>query len=305
LYREGIRALDRPWFGTEIMPQPLVTIVIPVYNQYGYTRRCLESVRGLDYKEVETLVVDNGSRDGTSTRLAEEFPWVRVIRSETNLGYAGGCNRGMREARGEYILLLNNDTWIVDRDLLTVLARTLGDDPRIAAVGPRIVDYDDPSRILFDGERDAVGFLDIAGVVLLLRRSSLEEVGLFDESFFAYYEDRDLFARVRKAGWSLRHVPTVRVAHKGSATAVSGSAFYYRWHNRNLVVFLRRYATLRNLLLRVLPTWTPATLWSLKSLLGRHDREGLQSWIRGYWEGIRCALADQPTSWPSLPARPP
>jgi len=286
------------------LSNPLVTIVIPVYNRYEYTRRCLESIRELDYEEKEILVVDNGSTDGTSMRLRAEFPWARVLGSETNLGYAGGCNIGMREARGDRILLINNDTWIVDRDLLSVLGRELDADPRLAAVGPRVVDYDDPSRILFDGVGDAYGFLDITGVVLLLRRKALEEVGLFDDSFFAYYEDRDLFARLRKAGWSLRHVAAVRVAHRGSVTAVAGSGFYYRWHNRNLVVLLRRHATIRHLV-RVLPTWMLETTWSAKSLLRRRDWEGLRSWLRGYWEGIHFALADQPTSWPSLPARPP
>jgi GT2 family glycosyltransferase len=286
------------------MPEPFVTIVIPVYNRYAYTRRCLESVRALDYEAVETIVVDNGSSDGTSARIHEDFPWVRVLRIETNLGYAGGCNRGMREARGEYILLLNNDTWIVDQDLLTVLTRALNEDPRVAAAGPRIVDYDDPSRILFDGEGDPYGFLDLTGIVVLLKRLALEQVGLFDEFFFAYYEDRDLFARISKAGWSLRHLQTVRVAHKGSVTAVPGSALFLRLHSRNLVVFLRRYSTLRHLLFQVLPIWTPATVWTLKTLLGRHDRAGLQSWIRGYWEGIRSALTDQPTTWPSLSPRP-
>lgn len=287
-----------------------VSIVIPTYNKYEYTRKCLATVRRLTYPSLEVVVVDNASADGTPELLAKEYPWVRVIRNTRNLGYAGGCNIGIQNTGGEYVLLLNNDTEIVDFGLIEGLVTPLESDPTLAASGPRIVDYEDHDLVVFDGVPDAYGFLDVSGVAVLLRRKALEAVGLFDEGFFAYYEDRDLYARFKKAGWGLRHVPTVRIAHEGSATAGHNSAFYCYYHNRNLIVLLRRHGSLRNVLLRAAPNWTYWAVGQLRWILRRQDRAALNAWIRGCRDGIRDALRDQhqagtrPES-PSADARPP
>jgi GT2 family glycosyltransferase len=281
------------------MPPPLVSIVIPVYNRYEYTRVCLETVARLTYANRETLVVDNGSSDGTEENIKAEFPWAMVIRSTTNLGYAGGCNLGIRRSSGKHVLLLNNDTRIVSPELLNVLVGILETNPRVGAAGPRLVEYDDPDKIVFDGPTDAVGGMDITGAVLLLRREALRQVGLFDESFFAYYEDRDLFARLKKAGWSLQHSRLVRVAHQGSLTAVLGSPSWYYWHNRNFLVFFRRHGTLR-LLLRIFPSWWAGATWFVHQTLRTHDWQKLREWLRGYRDGFRPALANQEKTGPPL-----
>jgi len=271
-----------------------------VFNQYEYTRACLQTVSGLAYPNRETIVVDNASTDSTPLLLPREFPWVRIERNEANLGFAGGCNVGIRAARGTYVFLLNNDTRILDTDLLDVLLKTLESDDRIAAVGPRIVDYDDPAIVTFDGEEDAYGLLPISGSALLVRRRALEEVGLFDESFFAYYEDRDLFGRLRTAGWTLRHVPTVRLAHRGSATSVPRSPLYHYYHNRNLLVLLRRHARARDVLLRAFPKWAWTNAWFVKASVERRDRVVLRAWFRGLRDGLRASIADQPRHGPPL-----
>ncbi len=285
------------------MPTPLVSIVIPVYNRYEYTRVCLHSVARLTYPEREALVVDNGSSDGTDERIKDEFPWVRVIRSPTNLGYAGGCNLGIRRSSGKYVLLLNNDTWIVNPDLLDVLVAILETNARIGAAGPRIVEYDNPEKIVFDGQGDAYGGLDITGVVVLLRREAVRQVGLFDESFFAYYEDRDLFARLKNGGWRLQHSGRVSVAHKGSVTAVLGSPFSYYWHNRNFLVYLRRHGTVGLLVRGVFPVWAANTAWFLHRTLRTREWQKLREWLRGYRDGLRAALADQEKTGPPLEHR--
>jgi len=282
------------------MPAPLLSVVIPVYNRYEYTRRCLESVAKLTYTDRETLVVDNGSSDGTPERIMAEFPWVKLIRSPTNLGYAAGCILGIRQSSGRYVLLLNNDTWIVDSNLVEILVGILEKDSDVAAVGPRVVEYDDPEKVVFDGQADAYGGLYITGVVFLVRRDALREVGLFDESFFAYYEDRDLFARLKDAGWTFRHAASVRVAHKGSVTARLGSPFYYYWHNRNFVVYVRRHVIGRVGLFQILPAWATQTGWFLHWTLRSRDWQKLREWVRGYRDGLRAALADQPKTGPPL-----
>jgi GT2 family glycosyltransferase len=281
------------------MPTPIVSIVIPVYNRYEYTRVCLESLERLTYANREVLVVDNGSSDGTEEKVKAEFPWARVIRSPTNLGYAGGCNLGIRRSSGKYVLLLNNDTWIVSPDLLDVLVGILETNARVGAAGPRLVEYDDPDKIVFDGQTDAYGGLDITGAVVFLRREALRQVGLFDESFFTYYEDRDLFARLKTAGWSLQHSRLVRVAHKGSVTAVLESPSYYYWHNRNFLVYMRRHGTLR-LLVRIFPRWADGAVWFLHRTLRARDWQKLREWLRGHRDGLRAALANQAKTGPPL-----
>ncbi len=280
--------------------RPRVSIIVPVYGRYEFTRRCLQSLLRVTYPNRETIVVDNASTDETPDRLPKEFPWVTVVRNPRNLGYAGGCNTGMRVSKGEHIFLLNNDTKIVDPSLLDGLVDAMESDARLGAVGPRIVDYDDPERVTFDGVSDGYGHLGVSGVAVMLRRKALQEVGLFDESFFAYYEDRDLYARLARAGWRLRHVPAIRVAHWGSATAVPGSPFYNYHHNRNLVVLLRRHAGLRDLLMRALPQWAPVAAWFLKASIERQDWPALRAWVRGFWDGVRAALTDQPPTGPPL-----
>ena len=113
---------------------PRVSIVIPAFNRLDYTRRCLESIEHLTYPNFETLLVDNGSADGTAESVRQEFPWVRVIRNEVNVGYAAGCNGGIRESRGDYILVLNNDTKVVDSHLLDGLVAAIEANPTVGGV---------------------------------------------------------------------------------------------------------------------------------------------------------------------------
>src|SRR5436190_8459611 len=93
---------------------PRVSVVIPTFNKYEYTRRCLESLRELVYPDIEIIVVDNASIDGTPDKIGVEFPSVRVLRNPTNQGYAAACNAGIHATAGPYILLLNNDTRVLD-----------------------------------------------------------------------------------------------------------------------------------------------------------------------------------------------
>src|SRR3989442_15689524 len=100
-------------------------MVSRTYNRLDYTRRCLESIEHLTYPNFETLLVDNGSADGTAEPVGQEFPWVRVIRNEVNVGYAAGCNGGLRESRRDYILALHNGTKVVDAQFLDVVASAI------------------------------------------------------------------------------------------------------------------------------------------------------------------------------------
>jgi GT2 family glycosyltransferase len=291
--------------------QQLVSVVIPVFNHYDYTRACLETVQRLRYPMFETIVVDNGSTDDTSDRLSSDFDWVDVVHNDENLGYAAGCNLGIRRSRGDLILLLNNDTLILDEDLLQVASLALKRDARIGAIGFRLVDYDKQDVTVYDGV-NAPGFWyarskrmktyrGISGPACMLRRSALEDVGLLDEGLFIYFEETDLIVRMQDAGWKLEHISSVRVAHKGSVTALGlGSPTLQYYTARNFVVFLRRHSTPGHVLFRVAPKWALETVVAIKRMLADGHQEALCALLGGYFDGAKRATRDQPTKGPPL-----
>jgi N-acetylglucosaminyl-diphospho-decaprenol L-rhamnosyltransferase len=221
-----------------------VSVVVVTWNAAGHIERCLDSVRGY-----ETVVVDNGSSDGTPALVRERFPDVRVIEQE-NVGMGGGNNTGMRVAGGRYSLLLNSDAWVVG-DGLERLVAFADAHPRAAVVGPRLSNPDgtlqrsvrgDPTlwrlateylflRKLaprtqafnafygggFDYSRAAV-VESLFGAALLVRRDAVEEVGMFDESFFMFSEETDWLYRFRQAGWEVWFTPAAEVVHLGAAS---------------------------------------------------------------------------------------
>ena len=228
---------------------------------------CLDSCRKIAYGNYEVIVVENGSRAGSSWQLATgSGADVRVIRSPVNLGYAKGNNIGIREAcrRGaEYILLLNDDA-VVTPECLGILVGVGERTEDIGALGPVVVHADDPARIAFAGARfdcalgdirtfegearelREVATLDsdyVTGCALLMRRAALERVGLLDEDFFLYWEDTDWGLRVKASG--LRNVVVVggRVGHRVSATSGGlGSPFRVYHKTRSHLLFAQRHA---------------------------------------------------------------
>lgn len=211
------------------------SVVIPCHGGADLTRECVHSLlqqRGGPPTEV--LLVDNASPDDTGA-LAALGPPVRVLRQPRNLGFAGGVNAGLRAARASTVLVLNNDTRAAD-DLLLQLRRALDGDPRLGAVapvsnhvkGPAQVPVGDRGREV-EGRREVVAALaaqtamqdvdTLAGLCLLLRRSTLAEVGLFDERFgHGNFEDDDLCLRLRLHGYRLGIVRSAFLHHEGHAT---------------------------------------------------------------------------------------
>src|SRR6267154_3812077 len=135
------------------LSEPRVSIVILNWNSYEVTLDCLTSLRKIDYRNFELVIVDNGSIDGSPAKLLESAPEIRLIQNKTNLGFAAGCNVGVRDAlrRGtDYVLLLNNDT-IVAFDFLSQLVRVAESDDRIGAASPKILFFDRPDRLNYAG----------------------------------------------------------------------------------------------------------------------------------------------------------
>jgi len=221
---------------------PLVSVVVVTLNAIDLLRQCLTSLAQQDYPRLEIILVDNGSTQDIAKMLTNEFHTVRHIRVETNLGFAGGSNKGIRAATGAYIALINNDAAAAPQ-WISSMVNTAESADDIGAVGSIVIDGNNPSvldscgvRIALDGmSRQAMincpvpdltepkEVLAISGCACLLKRFALDQIGLFDERFFAYCEDTDLCLRLRRAGWNIVIAPGAKVTHYYSQTAGSFS----------------------------------------------------------------------------------
>jgi len=216
---------------------PRVSIVIANYNGHRLLERCLDSLDGQTFRDFETIVVDNGSADGSRDLLAGR-PGVRTVLLPENEGFAGGNNRGIREARGELVLLLNNDTECA-RGFLESLVAAADRHPEYSSFACKVLidsarEFVDSAGLLLypDGICRSRGWLEPdsgkfdveeevlapCGCAAVFRKSCLDDTGLFDERYFAYLEDLDLGIRARLRGHRCLYVPTPPVYHVKSST---------------------------------------------------------------------------------------
>ncbi len=259
----------------EEMSPPRISIIIVNYNTAGLLRRCLKSVyRYPPRDEFEVIVVDNGSTDKSREMVREEFPRVKLIANQYNQGFAAGNNRAFKVAWGRFLLLLNSDTEVT-AGAIEGLEKFLQENPRVGLVGGKLLNanntlqpscrpypslrriifsYRSPVNILFPdnlytrsyltppGSYEVIHQVDsVAAAFVLIRRSALEEIGLFDQRFFMFLEDTDLCYRLHQAGWGVFFNPHSRVYHFWGAT---GGKMPYRMifqHNRSMWRFFRKH----------------------------------------------------------------
>lgn len=285
-----------------------VSIVIPTFNGARDLVECLESLKKVNYPNIEIIVVDNASTDDTCQILRRDFPYVRIAQNSRNLGFAEPCNIGIRMAQGELILLLDNDV-VVDPNFLGELVSVLEGDPTIGAVGPMMYNYYHRQsiwhvggkillrtgrlRFLGLGEIDAGQYgaarvVDyVAGCCLLASKKMYEKIGLLDGDFFAYWEDADWCSRLRKAGFKVVCVPGAKIWHKVSATSKRMSRFMLYYWVRNRFRFVRRNGTPFEFLGFVLYFFVTKFWWACPSLLIRHrDPAGLMRFCAGVRDGL-------------------
>ncbi len=213
---------------------PLVSIVIPNWNGAHLLPPCLDSLLAQTLSDHEIIVSDDGSTDGSAELLATRYPEVIVLRSERNRGFCQAANAGLEASRGEFIALVNNDTES-DPRFLEELVRAMQSDAAIGLCAPKMIYYDDPSRInstghacgpsgvvvdigrgqpdgeWFDQPREVLG---ASGGAVLYRKRMLDEIGLFDPAFITSVEDVDLDWRAQWAGWRAQYVPTAIIKHR-------------------------------------------------------------------------------------------
>lgn len=300
----------------EVRARPRVAIVVLGYNRRDETVACLESLAQLDYPFFDTLVIDNGSTDGSVESVRGRFPNVTVIEAGENLGYAGGNNVGLQWAfdhDADYALLLNNDAEVAP-DFLRLLVEAAEADARIGIAGPTIYYHGRPPVVWSAGgsidwrrgktwmvgldELDIGQFGEVprevdflTGCALLVRISALERVGLLDERFFAYYEETEWCVRARRAGFNVVHVPRAHIWHKISPEARANSPLVHYYMTRNRLLFLKAAAARRSALwytlfvdyLPTLASWTLRPKWRGKRPQRRAMLQAIIDAGRGRW----------------------
>jgi len=230
-----------------------VSVIIVNWNGKQHLEECLDSLSKQTFKAFETILVDNGSVDGSTEFVETNFPGVKIVRLDKNEGFCRGNNIGLQHARGNFIALLNNDT-LVDMNWLEELFKAMTKHYHVGICASCIVNY--YSRDVLDTAGD--GF-DLCGVgykigegmpvtkfqkeryvfgacagAALYRRSMIDEIGFFDERFFALGEDLDLSFRARLAGYKCLYVPGAIVYHKVNRTVGRNSDFLLYHSRRNV-----------------------------------------------------------------------
>lgn len=238
------------------MTTPSVSIIIVNWNGLEHLPTCLDALQRQTFRDFETILVDNGSNDGSVELLQQSYQWVKVVRLANNSGFSGGNNEGLKHAGGEYIVVLNNDTE-AEPDWLAELVAAAIANADAGQVGCRICSMDDHERIDSLGHgvcpdgmtrgryrlqqwsavrknfRPVDEMFFGTACVSLYRRSALDEVGFFDDDMFAFAEDTDLGLRLRWGGWRAVIATEAVVYHKYSATGGVFSPFKLYLVERN------------------------------------------------------------------------
>ncbi|MBU2472871.1 MAG: glycosyltransferase family 2 protein [Patescibacteria group bacterium] len=296
---------------------PKVSVNVLTNNAVKYISNCLESVLKSNYPDFEIIVVDNNSKDGTPELIARKFPQIKLVLSKKNLGCTGGHNLGIKHAKGEILFFLDDDTTI-HPDLIKVLVQELEKSPQIGVIGPKIYSMNEPNKILFAGGKilwnkgDSYvlgrGLTDkeikddfkkevdfITGCALIVKREVINKIGLFNDVYFAFYEDADLCQRAKKAGYQVVYIPFGGVWHMKSATTslffsddlkaqirevgiISKIIIYFKMigrylrnsvnvkyiQHRNRFIFYLKYSPYKiTFLIRYVFIFTPKFLWSV------------------------------------------
>lgn len=264
---------------------PRLSIIIVNYNGRAHLENCLRSLaEHPPATPHEIVVVDNASTDG-SVQAVHDWPGVRLVALDENVGFSRGNNAGIRASRGELVLLLNNDT-LVPAGALDTLVSKLTADPTAAIAGPRLVDANGDAELSFGPMISPFGelrqkirmalhargfgpvsrwveratrterYVDwVTGACLLVRRDVAERVGLLDERFFLYTEDVDFCASVRAAGWKILFTPDAQIVHLRGRVRLAAPRAVNTAYRRSHLAFYEKhhpqYAWLLKLYLRL------------------------------------------------------
>ncbi len=243
-----------------------VSIITVNFNQPQVTEELLQSISDT-YGNLEIIVVDNGSKKDLSTVWEANYPKVNFIRSEENLGFAGGNNLGLKSATGDYLFFVNNDTEFT-AGLIEKLVEVMNANPLVGMISPKIKYFSDKSLIQYAGytpmnyytcrnsciglrEKDSGQYGHITGptaychgAAMMVRKGAIEKAGPMNENFFLYYEEVDWCERIKRAGFEAWICTDAVIYHKESISVGKKSKLKEYFMNRNRILFIRRNAPL-------------------------------------------------------------
>jgi GT2 family glycosyltransferase len=245
---------------------PLISVVIINYNGTPFLKDCMPALFSQECRHFDVIFVDNASSDNSVDYVRIHYPGVQISRQLVNIGFSGGANAGIREAKGDFILTLNPDA-TVSPGFISELIRPMS-DPKVGMCASKMILPDgrinstgicisrsgaawdrgmnETDNGQYDTQEEVFG---PSGGAALYRRAMFDEIGLFDEDFFLYMEDVDLAFRGRLAGWKCIYVPTARVFHVHCGTTGYRSSLSIYYGNRNLIWYIIKNFPFRTLLL--------------------------------------------------------
>jgi GT2 family glycosyltransferase len=243
-----------------------ISIITVNFNQSYVTEQLLNSINLTNsYKFIEIIVVDNGSVINSVPEWVLKYPEYTFIRSDENLGFAGGNNIGIAKATGDYLFLVNNDTEFTP-GLIEKLVEVLDTNPSVGMASPKIRYFDQPNMLQYMGytemnyftaRNSCIGQFEtdngqydnltgptgyVHGAAMMVKRECIEKAGLMAENFFLYYEEYDWCDRIKKAGYEVWLVAGALIYHKESVSVGKVSALKEYFMNRNRILFIRRNA---------------------------------------------------------------
>lgn len=240
----------------------MVSIITVNYNQSEVTCDFIESLNNITYPNFEVIVVDNNSTEDNPDIIKKRFPNIIFIQNPINYGFAAGNNFGLMRAKGDYVMLLNNDIE-VPQGFMEPLVEKLEKNPKIGAVSPKIKFFYQPDTFQYAGytplnnitmRNFSIGYHEkdkgqydedrltpyTHGAAMMVPMDVVKKVGLMSYIFFLYYEEADWCARIANAGYKMYYVHNSHVLHKESISTGKLSALKIYYQNRNRIVYMRR-----------------------------------------------------------------
>jgi GT2 family glycosyltransferase len=302
------------------------SIIIVSWNVQELLRACLNSLELTQYEgqKIEVIVVDGGSKDGSVEMIRQDFPLVKLVAREDNVGFPKGNNLGMAQAKGDYFLLLNPDTEVID-DAPGTMVSFLKNNPQVGAVGPRLLNPDgtiQSSRRRFPTFATAVfestwlesraprSLLDqyymndlpedesvevdwLVGACLMVRREVYTSVGPMDEDYFMYSEELDWCRRIKENGWKIVNLPDAKVIHHyGKSSDQAIVQRHINFQQAKLRYFRKFHGRETAIFLRsvLLTNYAWQILVELLKGIVGHKRELRKQRMRAYWQVLRSGL---------------
>ena len=279
-----------------------LSIITVNYNGHADTCSLLDAITPCDHS-TEVIVVDNASRNGEANTIEKRYPTVRVVKSEENLGFAGGNNLGINVAQGRYLFLVNNDTVFNPKELKWLI-ESLDHSPKTAIVCPKIRFFHGERKIQFAGytqlskitlRNKGIGYADTDngqydeahatpyahGAAMLVRREAIDDVGMMPECYFLYYEELDWSVMMRRKGYDIWYDPRCTIFHKESQSTGVDSPLKTYYLCRNRLLFAKRNVSYPTLA----ATYAYLVCVAFKDML-KHGMRGRTDLARATYKGL-------------------